>query len=259
MFSWAFRRRFLYLAIIFLIIVPPIALYTYIKLQKPASCQDGVKNQNEHGIDCGGMCQVACMYEVQAYPTIQWSRAYYVSKGIYNLVAYLQNPNVGYISKPVKYIFNVYDADNVLLQSKEGVVAFPTTKLFPIFSPTINLGERIPQRVSFEFLEPITWIEYSGEKPELEVMERSLTHENETPIIEAKIRNKTLHTYKNVEVVAIVYDKEGNGFASSRTYIDKIGDRQDVKVKFTWPEPFTSSSTKIEIIPKLEIEAYTQR
>ncbi len=258
MFSWAFRRRFLYLFVIFLIIVIPAGTYIYFKLQKPPSCQDGIKNQNEHGPDCGGICQVACMYEVEPTPTIQWSRAYYVSKGIYNLVAYLQNPNTSYISKPVRYIFNVYDKDNVLIQSKEGVVAFPTTKLFPIFTPTINLGERIPSRVSFEFLEPITWLEYYGESPELEVIERSLSHEDEAPVIEAKIRNKTLHTYKNVEVVAIVYDKEGNGFAASRTFIDKLGDRQDVSVKFTWPEPFTASTTRIEIIPKLELEAYTK-
>lgn len=259
MFSWAFRRRFLYLFIIFLIVVPPVSFFVYFEyFKKPPSCVDGVKNQNEHDVDCGGVCQIACSYEVQAYPTIQWSRAYYVSKGIYNLVAYLQNPNTGYISKPVKYIFNVYDEDNVLIQSKEGSVAFPTTKLFPIFTPTIDLGERIPKRVSFEFLEPITWLEYYGENPELEVLERKLSHEDETPLIETKIRNKTLHTYKNVEVVVIVYDKDGNGFAASRTFIDKIGDREDVKVKFTWPEPFTTSSTKIEIIPKLELEAYVK-
>jgi hypothetical protein len=257
MFSWAFRRRFLYLSIIFLIVVPPIALFTYFEFfKKPATCQDGIKNQNEHGIDCGGICRVACMYEVQAYPTIQWSRAYYVSKGIYNLVTYLQNPNTGYISEPVRYIFNVYDDQNVLIQSKEGTVAFPTTKLFPIFTPTFNTGELIPKRVSFEFLEPITWLEYDGEKPELEVIERSLMQEEETPIVEATIRNKTLHTYTNVEVVAIIYDAEGNGFAASRTFIDKIGDREDVKVRFTWPQPFTASSSKIEIIPKLELQAY---
>lgn len=257
MFSWAFRRRFLYLTIIFLVLVPPVAIFTYFEfIKQPPSCQDGLKNQNEHGPDCGGICVVACMYEVQAYPTIQWSRGYYVSKGVYNLVAYLQNPNTGYISKPVRYMFNVYDDKNVLLGSKEGSVSFPTTKLFPIFAPSIDVGERIPKRVSFEFLEPITWLEYNGEKPELEVIERNLSEEKENPIIEATVRNKTLHTYTNVEVVAIVYDKEGNGFASSRTFIDKIGDREDAKVRFTWPEPFAVKPSKIEIIPKLDIQAY---
>ena len=259
MFSWAFRRRFLYISILFLIVAIPVGLLTYFEFfNKPPSCQDGVKNQDEHGSDCGGICLVACMYEVQAYPTIQWSRGYYVSKGIYNLVAYLQNPNTEYISLPAAYVFNVYDDKNVLLATKEGTVAFPTTKLFPIFAPTVNVGEKIPKRVSFEFTEPITWLEYHGEKPVLEVTERDLSLVDEAPILEATVRNKTLHTYTNVEVVAVIYDKDGNGFASSRTFIDKIGDREDVKIRFTWPEPFTTQASKIEIIPKLDIQAYQQ-
>ena len=217
---------------------------------------DNLKNQDEHGVDCGGICQIACVFEVQAEPTLQWSRAYYVSKGTYNLVAYLQNPNTSYISKPAKYVFRVYDANNVVIATREGKVALPTTKLFPIFEPTVNVGERIPKRVSFEWDGQITWIEYFGEKPELEVLKQQLTLSSTTPMIDATIRNKTLNTYRDVEVVAIVYDEKGNGFVASRTYIDVIGDRETVNVRFTWPEPFMASSSKIEIIPKLAISAY---
>lgn len=256
MFSWAFRRRFLYLTIIFFVIGIPTAYIVWRNLQKPPSCMDNVKNQNEHGTDCGGICQIACMYEVQAEPTIEWSRAYYVSKGIYNLVAYLQNPNTEYISQPVKYTFSVYDQDNVLLATREGIVALPTTKLFPIFEPTVVVGSKIPKRVSFEFNNQITWIEYHGEKPELEVVKQGLILATTTPTLNATIRNKTLNTYKNVEVVAIVYDEKGNGFATSRTYIDTLGDRGSINIHFTWPEAFTSSSSKIEIIPKLAISLY---
>lgn len=256
MFSWAFRRRFLYLSIIALIVLPPLVFYTYKKLDKPDSCMDSKKNQDERGVDCGGICQVACMSEVQVYPTVQWSRGYYVSKGIYNLVAYIQNPNTTYMSRPVKYVFNMYDENNVLLQTRKGTVSFPTTKLFPIFEPAVDVGERIPHRVTFEFEEPIVWTEYKGEKPELEVIERKLSQEKEFPIIEVVIKNKTLNTYKNVEVVAIVYDAAGNGFAASRTFIDKIGDRENTKVRFTWPEPFATTSSKIEIIPKLSIDEF---
>ncbi len=253
MFSWAFRRRFLYITIIFLVIGIPSGLIIWKVLQKAPSCMDNVKNQNEHGIDCGGICQIACMAEVQAEPTIQWARGYYVSKGIYNLVAYLQNPNTEYISRPVKYTFRVYDDQNVLLATREGIVALPTTKLFPIFEPTVDVGEGIPKRVSFSFDNKIVWVEYHGEKPELEVVKQDFTLASSTPTIDATIRNKTLNTYKNVEVVAIVYDEDGNGFASSRTYIDNLGDRGVATVHFTWPEAFATSSSKIEIIPKLAI------
>ncbi len=253
MFSWSFRRRFLYLSIIALIIIPPTVFYVWKSQQKPPSCSDGVQNQDEHGPDCGGICKLACFFEVQAEPTIQWSRAYYVSKGVYNLVAYLQNPNVNYVSQPVGYVFKVYDEKNVLLGSREGVVALPTAKVFPIFEPSIDVGERIPKKVSFEFTEPITWIEYSGDKPELSVSDASLTRTDESPKLTAKVQNKTLRQYSNIEVVAIIYDELGNGFMASRTYIDKLGDKQSKEVSFTWPEPLTASSSRIEIIPKLAI------
>ena len=256
MFSWAFRRRFLYIAIILLVTFPPTAFYIWRSMQKPPSCNDGVKNQDEHGVDCGGICQIACFFEVAAKPTIQWVRSYYVSKGVYNLVAYVQNPNVNYISKPAKYVFRIYDEKNVVLGTREGIVALPTTKLFPIFEPGLNVGERIPKRVSFEFTEPIVWLEYDGERPELAVSNIKLTREDESPKLDATVTNKTLHTYKNVEVVAIIYDAEGNGFMSSRTYIDQIGDKASAVVHFTWPEPITAAVSKIEIIPKLAISAY---
>lgn len=244
--------------IIFLVTVPPIGYYVWKSQQKPPSCFDGLQNQDEHGTDCGGICQIACFFEVEAKPVVQWSRPYYVSKGIYNLVAYVQNPNVNYISKPAKYIFRVYDANNVLLGSREGVVALPTTKLFPIFEPGIDVGEQIPTRVSFEFTEPLVWLEYSGERPELLVSDQVFSRTDEAPKLTAKVTNKTLNTFRNVEVIAIIYDEEGNGFMASRTFIDRLGDRGTADVSFTWPEPLTASSSKIEIIPKLALSAYNK-
>ncbi len=253
MFSWSFRRRFLYIFILALVVVPPTAFYIWKSQQKPPSCTDGIQNQDERGVDCGGICKLACFFEVTAEPTIQWSRAYYVTKGVYNLVAYIQNPNVNFISKSTPYTFKVYDENNVLLATREGEVALPTAKLFPIFEPGIDVGERVPKKVVFEFTEPLTWIEYGGDKPELSVSDVVLSRLDESPKLSAKVSNKTLNQYRGVEVVAILYDVEGNGFASSRTFIDRIGDKQTKDIYFTWPETFTASTSRIEIIPKLAL------
>jgi hypothetical protein len=256
MLSWAMRRKLLYLFIIFMIFGTPLSYYVYKKMQHPPSCSDGIMNQNETGVDCGGICRIACFNNVKASPDIQWSRAYYVAHGIYNLVAYIQNPNVDYVSQPVKYKFSVYDENNVLITTREGVTAIPTSKIFPIFEPTISTGELTPKIVKFDFVEPITWIEYFGNKPELEVVEQRLSRTDTVPKIDAKILNKTLNTFKNVEVVAIIYDENGNAVLSSRTYIDSIADRQTANVVFTWPEPITFTPSKVEIIPNLTLNQY---
>lgn len=256
MLSWSSRRKIVYIFVLIIILSAPTGFFIYKKMQKPPSCFDGIQNQNERGVDCGGICKIACFDRVKSEPDIQWSRAYYVAPGIYNLVAYIQNPNIDYVSKPAKYIFRVYDDKNVLIATREGEVGIPTTKIFPIFEPTIETGQSIPKIVTFEFVEPVTWLEYFGNKPELEAVEQKLSRIDTSPKIEAKIRNKTINTYRSVEVVAIIYNEEGNGVLASRTYIDIIGDKEEKNVVFTWPEPILFKPSRIEIIPKLALKEY---
>jgi len=51
----------------------------------------------------------------------------------------------------------------------------------------------------------------------------------------------------------VLYDENGNAMGASRTFIDSINGGQIVPLTFTWPTPFKSIPTKIEIIPKLFI------
>lgn len=256
MLSWSARRKFLYIFVLLVVFGTPLGFYIHQKMQKPASCFDGIQNQDERGVDCGGICKIACFNLVKQDPDIQWSRAYYVAKGAYNLVAYVQNPNVDYVSQPAKYVFKVYDQDNVLIATREGQVGIPTSKVFPIFEPTVQTGEKIPKIVTFEFTEPVVWLEYFGNKPEIEVVEQRLSRLDAAPKLEAKVINRTLNTYRNVEVVAIVYNEQGNGILSSRTFIDKITDKGEANLTFTWPEPITFKPSKIEIIPNLSLSQY---
>lgn len=256
MLSWSAKRKFIIIFILFILFGTPTGIYVYQKLQKPASCFDGVKNQDERDVDCGGICKIACFANVKQDPDIQWSRAYYVAPGVYNLVAYIQNPNIDYISQPAKYVFRVYDDKNVLITTREGVVGIPTSKIFPIFESTVNTGNIIPKIVTFEFVEPVTWIEYFGNKPEIEVVEQKLSRLDTSPKLDVKIINRTINTYKNVEVIAIIYNEEGNSVLSSRTFIDKIGDKSETSVVFTWPEPIAFKPSKIEVIPNLALKEY---
>ncbi len=256
MLSWSAKRKFIIIFILFILFGTPVGFYFYKKLQKPESCFDGKQNQDERGVECGGICRIACLANVTAEPAIQWSRAYYVAPGVYNLTAYIQNPNIDYISKPTKYIFRVYDEKNILITTRKGIVGIPTSKIFPIFEPTVSTGNGIPKIVTFEFVEPVTWIEYFGNKPELEVVEQKLTRIESSPKLDVKIVNKTLNTFKNVEVVAIIYDEDGNGILSSRTFVDSIGDKGEASVVFTWPEPISFKPSKIEVIPNLALKEY---
>lgn len=250
--SWNSRRQLMYgsIVVVFLLVVAGVPAY-FTFFNNAPTCFDGVQNQNETGIDCGGACERACLVDVIPLPVTIWSRAFSVKNGYYNLVAYVQNANVEYVAEPTKYIFRVYDKDNVLIGVREGYADVPPTKTFPIFEQGFNAGERIPVSTYFEFVRGVPWKKYEGTKPELKVVDQKLSIGTSGPRIDAKLVNVTINRYKNIEVIAIVYDQAGNAMGSSRTYVDELGSSAESSLVFTWPQPFPSVVSRFEIVPKL--------
>ncbi len=253
--TWAKQRQLLYGTIVSLVILGVLGSYIYFTFfNKAPTCFDRKQNGEEQGIDCGGNCVTACRNQVIAEPIVLWARPFVVAHGLTNLVAYLQNPNVNYVGNSVEYLFRVYDKKNVLIGTRVGRVTIPPVKNFAIFEPAFDSGETEPVKAFFEFDEPITWLRFSSFKPEFYISNTALSSENTSPRIDAMIENKTINRYKNVPVVVIVYDKEGNAIASSKTVIDSISGNQSLPLVFTWPQPFSEPYSKIEIIPQLPLD-----
>lgn len=254
MFTWARQRQLIYgtCVLLFLLLVIGVPVY-FIFFNKPPLCTDNKMNGGETGVDCGGPCSRACDADVLPEPIVMWSRVFTVARGLNNLVAYAQNPNVSYTAEPIPYIFLVYDKDNVLLGTREGYARIPPTKTFPIFEPGFDAGQKEPVKAVFEFTDRAIWHKYSTAKPELEVVNTRTASLDTTPIIRATLVNKTISKYTNIEVVAIIYDLEGNAFAASKTVVDTLYGNASVPLSFTWPKPFTLDISKIEIVPKLPI------
>ncbi len=254
MFSWAHRRQLMYGSIVFIFLALVIGIPTYfIFFNNTPTCFDGKMNGDEIQVDCGGSCERACSHEVLPEPIVSWSRPFSVARGLHNLVAYVQNPNVNYTAEPIPYIFLVYDIENVLLGVREGYARVPPTKTFPIFEPAFDAGTRQPAKAVFEFTAPAVWNRFETAKPELEVIDERVLNATSSPMIKATLLNKTINKYTNVEVVAIIYNKEGNAFASSKTVVDIIRGNSEAPLVFTWPIGFTEEVSKVEIIPKLPI------
>jgi hypothetical protein len=252
MFSWAHQRQLIYgiSVIVFLLIFIGVPIYFLYFYQKP-NCFDLKMNGTEIGIDCGGDCERACTQEVLPEPIVLWARSFTVARGLHNLVAYVQNPNVNYVAEPVEYLFRVYDKDNVLLGTRIGRAIIPPLKNFPIFEQAFDAGELQPGKVFFEFTEPLIWKRAKSSTPELEIVDEQLINQSSTPRITAGIQNKTINRYSNIEVVAIVYDEKGNAAASSKTVVDVLQGGEELPIQFNWPLPFKFSVSKIEIVPKL--------
>lgn len=247
MVSWSTKRQLTVIAIITAFVLFLIALPTFLVVYEAPTCVDGKQNQGEFGVDCGGPCALLCEAEA-LQPIVRWQRVFPVTSGVFNAVAYIENPNLDSTAKDVPYRFRIYDAENVLVYEREGRAYIPPRKVFGIFEDGFLAGERTPVRALFEFTEQPVWVKTDYKEPDLRFLSRTLSEERTAPRLDAVLENRTLERILNIEVVAIVYDGAGNAIGASRTIVDSLPKSGTHSLVFTWPRPFSGAPSKTELL-----------
>ena len=253
--TWAFKRQLFSFSVLVVFFAVFGFLIIYPSVKQMPSCSDNKRNGNEAGVDCGGSCAEACLFEVDKI-SILWSRAFKVVPGRYNAVAYLENHNKNAAINIISYRFRFADKDNIYIGKREGSTFVPPSGHFAVFEPAIDLGNSVPVYTTFEFTQVPEWITVSEEKiSQLKVFISNIKLENEntTPRLSASIKNVSLFNIPEVNVVAILYDASGNAVSVSQTYLDALAGEESIVVNFTWPEPFSVPVIAKEIIPMYNI------
>jgi len=242
---WAMSRRLQYFAG-FLVLFLIISVWLYMAyFYKAPTCFDNRKNGDESGVDCGGACVRICSFAVNE-PVVKWSRSFKVVNGLYNAVAYVENPNREAASAVVNYTFTLYDEAG-LITARRGTTILPPDGLYPIFEGRIETGRRVPTRTFVE-IDPIeVWQPANIGREQFSVLSRDLENSDSSPRLTALVRNNGLEEVKEVELVATIFDVRGTALASSRTFVDNFSARSDKQVSFTWPEPIATTMRSCEI------------
>ena len=253
--TWAHKRQTFYMVFLFLLFIVLAFLILAPKLSKPPTCSDGKQNGTETGVDCGGSCAKACLAQVEDISVI-WARTFQVIPGRYNAVAYIVNNNKNAAVQKINYRFRFADANNVYIGKREGSTFIPSAGAFAVFEPGIGIGNSIPVFTTFEFTETPLWMQVPADKVnQLKILVSNIQLENETtsPHLSASIKNSSLFTVPNVNVIAILYDARGNAISTSRTYLTQMTPLQSSDINFTWPEPLPGTAVAKEIIPMFDI------
>lgn len=245
--TWANRRKNT-IGLVFALIIAIISGFLVFKFVyvKP-SCFDGIRNQNEIETDCGGRCERLCASSFLP-AKVSWARADMVVKGVYNLGAYVINPNLDGKAGNVKYVFKVYDNTTTLIGSRSGSMYIAPQKNVLAFESNFQTKESVPARVTFEFTEPIEWERSDIQNDGIIISNKIFSSEDGGSNLSATLKNSSLNDYKSFNVYAILYDKDGNVNGFSKTVVDKLDRRSESKVFFTWPNARPDRVTD-EIIP----------
>lgn len=253
--TWAFKRQIFYIGILILFFAIFGFLIISPNLTETPTCIDNKQNGNEAGVDCGGSCAKACLFQVDKI-SVLWTRSFKVVPGRYNAVAYLENHNKNTAVNKINYKFRFADKNNVYIGKREGSTSIPPSGKFAVFEPGIDIGNSIPVYTTFEFTQIPEWIQVSPEKiNQLEVLVSNITLTNEqtSPVLSATIRNNSFFVISEIDIVAILYDANRNAVSASRTYLDSLAGEEERDVNFTWPEPLPGKVIAKEIIPMYNI------
>jgi hypothetical protein len=226
------------------------ALYYY---YKPApSCKDGAKNQDELGIDCGGSCPQVCPVEIQD-PRVLWSRVLEVGEGKYDSAVFIENPNPRHGIKQLDYTLRIVDKDNILIGDVAGQTFLNPKEQLVIFTSRLNVGLRVPARVIFEIANPPIWQKIEKPMPKLTVVKKGFTNAPRSSQFIASITNDSLESLKNVEVVVVLSDIDGNAMAISSTFMETLDPGETKELSFTWPESLAQEPTTIDLYPHFNL------
>ena len=239
--TWAAKRQLQYLsgflAIILVIVLIIIAPY----LRSDPTCFDGKQNGNEEGIDCGGSCDLICQGQA-IEPVIIWSRAFSVIGNNHNLIAFIENRNKDKAVYKVNYEFRVYNRDNRLIGRREGSTFIPPNQKFAIVEPRFNSGLEEVKSTTFTFTSPLVWYKKEPTLQTVPFKIQDLYFEGDIngASLSLRVQNDSIYELPAFDVIAILYDKEGNAINGSISKREPLKAGSSMSVVFTWPEALST-------------------
>ncbi len=243
MSTWRTSRQIGYISSIIIFFLLIGGFYYWFNLPEP-SCFDGIQNQGERGVDCGGPCERICSFDVLPLK-ILWTRYFEVSPGVYSAVALVENQNVNSGVYNVPYNLQLVTSNGVVLIERQGMVkALPET-VFAIFESNMVAPSGLVSRALLNLDQDLYWQEVTEREPLMRIFQRSFVN-TPSPRLVANITNETVADYPRVEVVVVMSDASGNALATSRTVVTDLNRRSSRDIVFTWPRPFSVGPSIID-------------
>ncbi len=251
--EWSLRRKRIIFSFSLFCLVLLIGVPLFFFLHKAPTCSDGSQNGDESGVDCGGSCKLLCKAESLPLITKGDARVLRVATSTYEVVASVENPNVGANVLRASFTFKVFAASSTVpIKVIEGETYIPKSSTFVLFEGPFDLGDKTPARATLDWdRDTLVWQRDMSKAPNLNIDRSIISNLGSSPRLEARLHNDSLEDVRNIELVALIYDERGNIIGSSKTFVDTLYPGGDSPLVFTWPNPFAATSTRVEILPRI--------
>lgn len=247
--GWAERRQFFIMLIAGAVIIAAIAVVLIATISKAPSCSDGIQNQGEQGIDCGGPCPYLCTATLEP-PTVLYTQVFMNGTDRADAIASVENKNARAAAKAVPYTLSVYGTDQVLLQSVRGTFDLAPGATVPVYVPNIPTGGKTAASAFLVITEPgaLAWQTMSV-PPLPTVSGVKLIGTATAPRVVATLTNVDTLPRTNVRVVVLIHGAGDTVIAASSTVVPQVPPQGQATATFTWNTAFRSTPLSIEVVP----------
>jgi hypothetical protein len=245
--SWELKRKLVY-AVAAIIGVSAVSIFLLRDTLFPApTCFDKKQNGFEAGVDCGGGCFLRCSQEVSPL-TVLWAKTVRGGKGVYDLVAMVNNNNIDNSSLETGYTFTMYDEQGNVSGYFSGSTTAPLGGKFPIIIQNIPL-KKSPTNVLLSLSDGLHYtVKESPSSPTIKIVTRRY-EAGQTPRVYATVMNTKRVEINNLPVRVLLFDEKDNVYAVGQTVIPFLGKEEVKEIIITWNESLPVFPTRIGIYP----------
>jgi len=251
MSSWSQRRRLTYISIIVVLLLGVIGLPSFFYFYRAPTCSDGIKNGSETGVDCGGSCQRLCASSFLP-PAVAWTGMTQVSDGLYNVAAYIINPNPTVAASRIPYHAVLFDKDGSAITEYDGTVSLPPHRNTLAFQAAVSTGKRVAVRAFFQFTGSPDWRTEVDPLSDVQVAGKSYEESAAGSSLTVTLKNNAPLPLPRITVYVVLYDADHNELAFSKTVVDSIDAGGIAAAPFTWPTSWKGKVVSIEVMPVAE-------
>jgi len=198
--SWRVKKRIQITFFLFLIFLVFIFFIYSLKKEKP-SCFDGIQNQGEIGIDCGGPC-IPCRFFELKEPEIETIKKFDF-RGVLDILVVILNKNYDYGLDNFTLKIKIIKDDIVLLEQEKISFLNPGQRKYIIFEglPLKYLNYKVDVEIKRS-----NWIKpkISSDNIELDFQNVNIQKEGNFYILSGTILNKRNISINNIKILGML-------------------------------------------------------
>lgn len=222
----------------------------YAFFKAPETCSDAKQNQDEQGVDCGGVCTAVCEEKVTG-ENLQLTEVAFVpgGNGRYDVLGKVYNPNDVIGASSFTYMVELKDTAGKVIASRGGKsFILPQESKYVL---VLNMESSVPPAAASVRVNETEWARFSGyqEKPAVNIYQKRYDKiSSGAGFAEAYglLSNESPYDFRSVIVKVILRDGEGKPLAFNMTEMRTVQSHEERDFRLVWPSAFPGTVEKVE-------------